>query len=164
MIKEYFGNAQANQTSTGSRMLLPLFLTLIFAMSFWPSKAQAQIIGNLEAEIPFQFNVGNTTLPAGRYVIHHLEGSDLSIMEISSEDGRVSALFNVESAEAKSTPEKSELIFNKYGDRYFLSEMFDEGIVDGNELFTSRQEKRARKEGGPDVARVAAHHQQKDGN
>ena len=81
MIKEYFGNAQANQTSTGSRMLLPLFLTLIFAMSFWPSKAQAQIIGNLEAEIPFQFNVGNTTLPAGRYVIHHLEGSDPSIMD-----------------------------------------------------------------------------------
>jgi hypothetical protein len=144
-------------------MLLPLFLALISAAAFSPSRTQAQIIGNLAAEIPFQFHVGNTTLPAGKYIVHQLEGSDLTMMEITSADGKQSALFNVEPAEAKSTPEKSELIFNKYGDRYFLSEMFDEGNADGSKLFESRDEKQASKEGGADVAHVAASHPQQEG-
>ena len=148
----------------GRHALLPLFLTLLFAMSFWPTRAQAQIIGNLEADVPFQFHVGKTTLPAGRYMIHELEGSELTVMQISSADGKLSALFNVESSQAKTTPEKSELIFNKYGDRYFLSEMHDEGIVDGSRLSPSRDEKRASKENGADMAYVTARHAQQQGN
>ena len=148
----------------GKHALLPLFLTLLFAMSFWPARAQAQIIGNLEADVPFQFHVGNTALPAGRYMIHELEGSDLTVMQISSADGKLSALFDVESAQAKTTPEKSELIFNKYGDSYFLSELFDEGNVDGSKLMTSREEKRASKESGAEVAQVSARHPQQNGN
>ena len=148
----------------GKHALLPLFLTLLFAMSFWPARAQAQIIGNLEADVPFQFHVRNTTLPAGRYMIHELEGSDLTVMQISSADGKLSALFDVESAQAKTTPEKSELIFNKYGDSYFLSELFDEGNVDGSKLMTSREEKRVSKESGAEVAQVSARHPQQNGN
>ena len=148
----------------GRHALLPLFLTLLFAMSFWPARAQAQIIGNLEADVPFQFHVRNTTLPAGRYMIHELEGSDLTVMQISSADGKLSALFDVESAQAKTTPEKSKLIFNKYGDSYFLSELFDEGNVDGSKLMTSREEKRASKESGAEVAQVPARHPQQNGN
>ena len=144
----------------GKHALLPLFLTLLFAMSFWPARAQAQIIGNLEADVPFQFHVRNTTLPAGRYMIHELEGSDLTVMQISSADGKLSALFDVESAQAKTTPEKSELIFNKYGDQYFLSELFDEGEVDGSKLVTSDAEKKASKESDAEVARVEAGHSQ----
>lgn len=148
----------------GRQALLPLFLTLLFAMSFWPARAQAQIIGKLEADVPFQFHVGKTTLPAGRYTIHELEGSELTVMQISSADGKLSVLFDIESAQAKIKPEKSELIFNKYGDRYFLSEMFDEGNVDGSRLFTSRDEKRASKENGAGVAHVTARHPQQNGN
>src|SRR5229473_565650 len=107
MIIEYLKKVRASETRTGKRMLLPLFFSLIVAASIWPAKAQAQIIGNLEANVPFQFHVGNNTLPAGRYIIHQLEASDLTIMEISSADGKLSALFSVESEEAKSTPEKT---------------------------------------------------------
>jgi hypothetical protein len=167
MFVAYSENTRAIQTiptKTGWRTLLPLFLTLGFAMSFWPAKTQAQIIGNLVAEVPFQFHVGNTTLPAGKYLIHQLEGSGLTVMQISSMDGKVSELFNVGPTQAKSEPDKTELIFNKYGDRYFLSEMFDEGNPDGNRLVTSRDEKRASKESGADVARVAAHHANQEGN
>ena len=148
----------------GRYSLLPLFLTLLFAMSFWPARAQAQIIGRLEADVPFQFHVGNMTLPAGRYMIHELKGSEPTIMQISSADGRLSVLFGVESAQARTTPEKSELLFNKYGDGFFLSEMFDEGNVDGSRLLTSRDEKRASKENGADVAHVTARHPQQEGN
>lgn len=164
MITGQLENAGAIQTKTGWKTLLPFFLTFIFAMSLWPTKAQAQIVGNLEAEVPFQFHVGNKTLPAGSYMIHQLEESDLTVMEISSADGKMSALFEVESAQAKTMPEKTELIFNKYGDSYFLSEMYDEGNVDGSRLVTSRHEKRASKERGAEVERVAAGHPQRAGN
>jgi hypothetical protein len=163
MIIEYLENVRATQTRTGKRVLLPLCFGLIIAASLWPAKAQAQIIGNLEADVPFQFHVGNNTLPAGKYMIHQLEGSDLTVMEISSADGKLSALFNVEAEQAKSEPEKTELIFNKYGDRYFLSELFDEGNPDGNRLVASRDEKQASKESGAEVAHVTANHPQQEG-
>jgi hypothetical protein len=163
MFNEYFGHVRADQTRPGSGMILPLFLALIFAAAFSPSRTQAQIIGNLEADIPFQFHVGNTSLPAGKYTIHQLENSDLVMMEISSADGKVSALFDVEATETKSAPEKSELIFHKYGDRYFLSEMFDEGNANGNKLLESRDERQASKESGTDMAHVVARHPQQEG-
>ena len=149
--------------SRAKQGLLPLFLTLLFAVSLWPAKAQAQIVGNVQADVPFQFHVGSKTFPAGRYTIHQLEGSNLTAMEISTADGKQSALFNVESAQASTTPDKTELIFNKYGDTYFLSELFDEGEVDGSRLVPSRDEKKASKEAGADIARVAAQHPQQEG-
>ncbi len=160
MVTRHSENAGPIQTKTGWRTLLPLFLTLIFAISFWPTRTQAQIVGNLTAEVPFQFHVGDRTLPAGSYVIHQLNDSDLMVMQISSTDGKLSALFNVEAAQAKTTPEKTELIFNKYGDQYFLSELFDEGEVDGSKLVTSRDEKRVSKESNAEMASVAAEHPQ----
>jgi len=163
MIIKNSENTRVKLARTSRGMLLPLFFGLIFAASICPARTQAQIIGNLAADVPFQFHVGNTTLPAGKYVIHQLEGSDLTMMEISTADGKQSALFSVESAEAKATPEKTELIFNKYGDQYFLSELFDEGNADGSKLFESRAEKQASKEGGADVAHVAASQPQQEG-
>jgi len=118
--------------------LLSLFIALVFALTMYSSKAQAQIIGNLEADIPFQFHAGNTELPPGKYVIHILDNSDLTIMEISSADGKMSALFDVREAEANSTPARDELIFNKYGNRYFLAKLFDESNADGSAVIESR--------------------------
>ena len=62
--------------------LLSLFIALVFALTMYPTKAQAQITGDLEADIPFQFHVGNVKLPPGKYTIHVLDDSDLTMMEI----------------------------------------------------------------------------------
>ena len=56
----------------GHHQLLLLFIALVFALTMHPSKAQAQIVGNLEADIPFQFQAGNAKLPPGKYIIHPL--------------------------------------------------------------------------------------------
>ena len=124
------------------KQLLALFAALIFALTLHTTKAQAQIIGDLEVNIPFQFHVGSSKLPAGKYIIHMLDDSDLTVMEISTPDGSTTALFNVQSAEAKSAPAKSELIFNKYGNRYFLAELFDQENRSGSKVVESRYEKR----------------------
>jgi hypothetical protein len=164
MYNENLGNLETTRTARGSRNLLPLLFTLLIAASFCATSAHAQIIGNLEAQIPFQFHVGNTTLPAGTYVIHRLDNNDGTVMQISKKDGTMSTLFDVQSAQANSTPEKTELIFNKYGDRYFLSEMFDEGNPDGSRVFASSDEKMASKQSESTVAQIVASHPKLQGN
>jgi hypothetical protein len=130
------------QKTRGPQQLLSLFIALVFALTLHPSKAQAQIVGEIEANIPFQFHAGNVRLPAGRYFIHVLDNTDLTVMEITSADGSTSALFDVQGTQATSSPAKSDLIFDKYGNRYFLAKLFDEGNPSGSQLVESRYEKR----------------------
>src|SRR5260370_25618549 len=141
MSTETIGNSHAGRKVISRQYLLSLFIVLVFALTMYPSKAQAQIIGALEANIPFQFHVGNTKLPPGKYIIRMLDDSDLTVMEITGADGSTSALFEVQATEANSAPAKSELIFNKYGNRYFLAKLFDEGSPSGSQLLKSRYEK-----------------------
>jgi hypothetical protein len=79
-------------------------------------------------------------------------------MEISRPDGSVAALFQVHSAEANSTPRKSELIFNKYGNRYFLNKLFDEGEPSGSQVVESNYEKRVGQANAEAQEHVPAHH------
>jgi hypothetical protein len=149
---------------TRGHQLVTLFIALVFALMMYPTKARAQITGELEADIPFQFHVGNTKLPPGKYTIHTVDNSDFNIMEISSADGSTSALFQVRQAEANSTPAKSELIFNKYGHRYFLEELFDESNPSGSSLGKSGYEKRIADAAAEGQEHVPAHHRQRQGS
>ena len=141
-FSKFTDKAHTNPQSVKAYQLFPLFVALIFALTIHPAKAHAQIEGALEVTIPFQFYAGNAKLPAGKYILRTLDNSDLTIMEISTPDGSTSALFEVQDAEANSAPRKSELIFNKYGNRYFLAKVFDEGNPDGSKVPESQYEKR----------------------
>jgi hypothetical protein len=132
-----------NHKSAPRRHLLALSIALFCVAAMYPRKANAQIVEDLQANIPFEFHAGNAKLPAGTYRIRMLDDSDLTLMEIISLDGSRSALFQVQESEAKSTPDQSELIFNKYGDQYFLAELFDEGEPSGSKVTESRDEKKA---------------------
>jgi hypothetical protein len=128
-----------------SKPLLLSFMALIFALTMYPGKAQAQLSADIEANISFPFYAGSTKLPPGKYFIHPLDNSDLTVMEISSADGSTSALFEVRASEANAAAGKGELIFNKYGNRYFLAKLFDEDNADGGQVIESRYEKTVNK-------------------
>jgi len=149
--------ASPTGTMTVRRYILSLFIAVMFALTIYPGDAHAQIVGDLEVNIPFQFHAGNVKLPAGKYIIHALDDSDLTVMEIRSADGSTSALFEVHEAEANSTPAKSELVFNKYGNRYFLAKLFDEGNPSGSEVPKSRYEKRISQATAEAQEHVTAH-------
>jgi hypothetical protein len=142
MFTEAINKVTPNHEGTRRYHLLSLFIALVFASTIYPTKANAQIIGDVEAKIPFQFHAGSTKFPAGEYRIHVLDNTDLSVMEISSVDGSVSGLFQVLDAETNSEPAKTELIFNKYGNRYFLAKLFDEGNRNGSQVAESGYEKK----------------------
>jgi len=164
MFTERIKMAHASDNRTIGRQMLLSFIALVFTLTFSPSKAHAQIIGELEANIPFQFHAGNAKFPAGKYLIHVLDNTDLKVMEIRSADGSTSALFEVHDAEANSAPAKSELIFNKYGNHYFLAKLFDEGNPSGSTVDESRYEKTVSKAAAEAQAHVPAYHKGQKGD
>ena len=164
MFIESIDRAEASHRGARRPQSLLFFIALVLSLTIYPAKARAQIVGDLEVTIPFQFHAGNTKLPAGKYLIHALDDSDLTVMEIRSADGSTSALFQVESAEANSTPAKSELIFNKYGNHYFLAKLFDEGNPSGSQVPKSPYEKRVSQGTAEAQAHVPAHHRGRQGN
>ncbi len=150
--------AETNKRKTFVQQLLSFLVLSVLALSIFAGKAHAQIIGDLDVDVPFQFHAGNTKLPAGKYRIHVLDNSDLTVMEITSADDSTSALFQVEESDANSAPAKSELIFNKYGNRYFLAKLYDEGNPSGSKVVESRYEKQISKAAVEAQEHVPAHH------
>ena len=164
MITEPVEMAHGSRNRTMGCHLFLSFIALVFTLTFSPSKAHAQIIGEIEADIPFQFHADDAKLPAGKYIIRMVDNTDLTIMEISSEDNSVSALFEVRDAEASAAPAKTELIFNKYGDRYFLAKLFDEGNPNGSTVDESRYEKRISEANVEAQTHVPATHRSQQGD
>ena len=105
----------------------------------------------------------DTILRDLKYTIRMLDNSDLQTMEISTPDGSTSALFEVENAESNTVPPKNELIFNKYGNRYFLAKIFDEGNPDGSKVPESQYEKRISQATQEAQEHVPAYHQEQQG-
>jgi hypothetical protein len=141
MSTEAINNGTANRKAVRVHHLMSLFIALVFTLTIYPPKAHAQIVGNLQVNVPFAFQAGNSKLPAGEYRVHMVENSGLTVMEISTLDGTNSVLVQVRDAEANSTPTKSEMTFNKYGNNYFLAKVFDEGNSSGSEITASSYER-----------------------
>jgi hypothetical protein len=128
------------------RNLSKLFLALCLLTVGGGIVANAQIDTGttIQANVPFTFMVGDTTLPAGKYEIKGLDDSGSGVLELSSVKGNTKVVFDSDNAEAN--PErlqsKSELVFNKVGDKYFLSQVWPEDSASGSQLVRSRMEKK----------------------
>ncbi|SRR6266545_2642308 len=95
--------------------------------------------------IPFNFIVGQKTLPAGEYTVEPNRRDTDNVWLVQSRDGHVSALFTTMSLRASETQEKTKFVFHKYGDRYFLSQIWTPGGNSGRELHMPRLEREVAK-------------------
>lgn len=163
MFIEAINKITASHQATRPYHLLPFFFALVFALTIYPTPAHAQILGDLEAKVPFQFHVGDTKFPAGEYRIHVLDNGDPSAMEISSADGTTCALFEVQNTDASPVSDNTELIFNRYGNRYFLAKLFEPGSSNGSQVAESRYEKRVSQKTMDAQEHVAAHRRGQQG-
>ncbi|HYK37809.1 hypothetical protein [Alloacidobacterium sp.] len=93
-----------------------------------------------QATIPFEFTVSGKLLPSGTYLIS--SGMDLHYVEIRNTQQRIAILSNVYASDAKAG--NSELVFNKYGDQYFLSKILCLSAQMNVEIPTSKLEKSVR--------------------
>ena len=127
------------------KKLLMVVLTLSLFAIEGVIRARAQVVDTIVADVPFGFTVRDHTLPAGSYVIKRLD-SQPGVMEIRDADGERVVLFLTGSAQAAKEPKQTELIFDRFGDQYFLAEIFELGNGTGAQVPKSRAERSLEKE------------------
>ena len=110
-------------------------LTLFAGLMVPATQAQSTM---LKANIPFDFAVGNKRLPAGEYQI---KPAAEKVMLIQSTDARSSAVAMTIGVQAGKSNDVGKLVFNRYGDQYFLSKIWPPASTDGRELSKSRLER-----------------------
>ena len=128
------------KTTTKIAMLV---LISIVALS---ASAKAQTLGSrLTANIPFDFTVAGKKFAAGQYSIVRLNPSaGDQVLSISSVDDHSFPLtIPVDTRVAK---EKSTLVFHRYGDEYFLAQIWPAGATTGRAFFKSRRERQLEQE------------------
>jgi hypothetical protein len=94
----------------------------------------------LVVTVPFDFAAGSVNLPAGEYTVKASQGSSV-ILLMNRDNANVSAIISAHAAVANDIQTQSKLVFNCYGDRYFLSQIWTEGSDRGKQLSKSAREK-----------------------
>ena len=119
-------------------------VTMIVAIAFATAvvSAQAQSAKTVVSNVPFEFIVGDQTLPAGEYHINRSLGNALRI-QTSDPAASASRLTNeIQSRNNK----RARLVFHRYGERYFLAEVWTGAGDVGRQLLKSRQERAIERE------------------
>lgn len=117
--------------------------------------AQAQSANQMKANIPFSFTIGSQTLPAGEYTIRYVnQDSGKTALLFKSADGRTSRIVNMMMSQKEEALTKASLVFNRYGESYFLSEVWTGADQYGLSLPKSRAERNLSEIAKADAKRV----------
>jgi hypothetical protein len=94
--------------------------------------------------VPFEFHVNNKKFEAGKYEIRQLK-ADMFLLRKA--DGDDSILISASTgAGSEKQVESEKVIFQRYGNQYFLREIYHQPQTSGRMLSESKAERRARKE------------------
>jgi hypothetical protein len=88
----------------------------------------------VKADIPFDFVVRGVSLPAGEYMIGPANSVETAI-EVRGE--AMTQLALAEHTTAANPPKTTKLVFHRYGNRYFLSQIWAAGNTAGTEIGAS---------------------------
>jgi len=94
-------------------------------------------IDRLKADIPFDFIVGNKTLPAGTY---HVQCAANRVVTLFGIDRKGAAMVMTQ-AQYSTTPAAGKLIFTRYDNSYFLSQVWRPGVNTGGLVPKSKTER-----------------------
>ncbi len=97
-------------------MILGLVLLAGLAPVYAQSSAKASF------DIPFEFVVGNVTLPAGDYIVEY--SARTTMLTITNAKGSPTVYALTKNVSAKAAPAQSKLLFNRYGAKNFLSQLW----------------------------------------
>jgi len=121
---------------------IPLMIMVLAGVLAVSAHAQTSNAQRVTASIPFAFNVGKTTLPAGKYTITVLNPtSDRKTLQIRSLNGRASAIVLTTTSSGRAS-ENAKLVFERYGDQY----VFAQAQMDETTLAALRTKERGDKQ------------------
>jgi hypothetical protein len=115
-----------------------LMLVMALALATAVASANAQSANRIAADIPFDFSVGYKIMPAGGYTVKPVSASNA--LMIQTADGTMAAVrLSDETERAKNIPH-ARLVFHRYGERYFLAEVWNGFDKTGRQLLKSQEE------------------------
>jgi hypothetical protein len=123
-------------------------IAMVVLMGSMAVAAQAQNGGRplLRVNIPFQFNVGNKTMPAGDYLVRSVTDESANVvLKLQSRDGKASAMLLMTTVEGKAKG-SGMLTFNRYGNLYFFAQAWVGGEITGWQATKSRAERAVQRE------------------
>jgi len=120
-------------------------LGLLLVMTAVSVRAQSE--RSKLTNIPFNFIVGQKTLPAGEYTVEPNRRDYDNVWLVQNREGDASALFTTMPVRANQTQEETKLVFHKHGDQYFLSQIWTPGSNSGRELLMPRLKRELTKSG-----------------
>jgi hypothetical protein len=106
----------------------------IFAAAVLALPLSAQVTRTFQADIPFEFLAGNTTVAPGQYVIASQTGSPTVHLR-----GSKSYYLLSNPSQYDATSQEAKLVFHRYGDQYFLSRIST--ASEGRDIPPSRVER-----------------------
>jgi hypothetical protein len=115
-----------------------LGLLLTFGAFSSPAQGKKSVI----LKAPFSFKVEHQVMPAGTYRILVEHGW----LQIRSADGRTRAMVLTLPVSGKTVEGSGQVVFNRYGDRYFLGQVWLPEMELGRQTLESTEEKEAAKQ------------------
>jgi len=124
---------------------------LLASMIVLPVRAQMPATA-VRATIPFDFSVRDEILPAGTYEIKRVGEQPNTLLIRNINHSHQQQVFLTQSTEAADVYSDTELVFQRYGDRYFLSKLLRAGQQIDEEVVPSNAERQLRREMGRNVS------------
>ena len=118
-----------------------LGLVVALTITFAGASAAADSFSSIRVDVPFDFTAGQSIFPAGKYTIRPAGWIKSAVIRITSEDGKASAFLSTHSAQ--SVQSRDVVIFHRYGDQYFLFQVWAVGEAIGLEIPKSSMERQA---------------------
>ena len=143
------------------KQVLRWSLILVALFGLGAVSTSAQTANGVRANVPFDFTVGDKTVQAGKIFAGRVSGSDVGPMSISNVDIGQSAFRFARSLTASDISDQAKLVFHKYGDRYYLAEVWVPGykawqLLESNSERAIRREMRLAKNTRPEAVVVLA--------
>ena len=113
--------------------LLSLFIILAAAPAY------AQSADNIVLKVPFSFVAGKKTLPAGEYTVKRALSTRLTLIRNAGGRREYTTILTMP-VRPETMALAAKLIFHRYGDQYFLHQVWTPGNERGGQLFESRAE------------------------
>ena len=116
-----------------------LVLLMVLALATAVVSANAQSSNKVVADIPFEFSVGYKTMPAGEYAVRTANAQGNALM-IQSANGKLAAVRLSDETDRARKNTHARLVFHRYGQRYFLAEVWNGIDKAGRQLLKSSEE------------------------
>jgi len=111
--------------------------------------ANAQTL-KVKANVPFDFVVDKATLPAGAYYIQDVMPESSTALAIRNFDVGIGRMLLSNPAQTLVASDDTRLVFHRYGDTYFLSQIWLQGSSEGRHIKMSKREAEVARNGQRD--------------